>query len=173
MSKALALAALLTASALASSASAACEGGLRIVHGRIHTMDAKDTVIASVTIKDAKFVKGAAPVPAACTIDVHGKTVVPGLIDNHNHFILLGERPGHDARLENAASVADVQAALAARARTVPSGGWITAMGGWGPQQLAEKRMPTLVELDKADTAHPLLVYTGFTGPAATNTAGR
>jgi predicted amidohydrolase YtcJ len=179
ITKAWALAALLGATALASPAfavearGAACEGGLKIVNGRIHTMDAKDTVVSSVTIKDGKFAKGPVTVPAACAIDVHGKTVVPGLIDNHNHFILLGERPGHDARLENATSVADVQAALTARARTVPAGGWITSMGGWGPLQLAEKRMPTLAELDKADTAHPLLVYTSFTGPAATNTTGK
>ena len=179
MSKTKALLALLMGVALgspalaASAQGAACEAGLRIVGGRIHTMDAKDTVLSSVTIKDGKFVKSAAAVPAACTIDVRGKTVIPGLIDNHNHFILLGERPGHDARLETAASVADVQAALTARAKGVPSGGWITSMGGWSPQQLAEKRMPTLAELDKADTAHPLLVYTSFTGPAATNTAGR
>jgi len=178
MKIAMALAVLLAGSSLASAALAAdrCEAELKLVNGRIHTLDAKDTVASSVTVRDGKIAAlgaGAAKAAGPCVIDLKGKTVVPGLIDNHNHFILLAERPGYDTRLENAASVADVQAALAARAKGVPAGQWVTAMGGWGPLQLAEKRMPTQAELDKADTAHPLLVYTSFTGPAAANTAGR
>jgi predicted amidohydrolase YtcJ len=183
MSKRMALAALLLAGASAwpvlASAGDRCDGAreLRLVHGKIHTFDAKDTVVSEVTIRGGKFVQvgGAAPPPGPCaqTIDLHGKVVVPGLIDNHNHFILLGERPGHDVRLEEAFSVAAVQAAVKARAAGVPAGGWITAMGGWSPLQLAEKRMPTLAELDAADTAHPVLVYTSFTGPAAANAKAR
>ena len=41
--------------------------------------------------------------------------------------------------------------ALKARAKTVPAGEFITAMGGWNPAQFAEKRLPTLAELDAAD----------------------
>ncbi len=139
-------------------------------------MDAKDTVVSQVAIKDGRFARvgGLAKLaPGPCVVDLKGRTVVPGLIDNHNHFILLGERPGHDARLEEAFSVAGVQAAIKARAATVPAGGWVTAMGGWAPLQLAEKRMPTLSELDAADTAHPVLVYTSFSGPAAANSKAR
>jgi predicted amidohydrolase YtcJ len=171
------------AASLATAAQAApldrCAGArdLRIVNGKVHTMDAKDTVVSSATIHDGRFVqvggKDAALAPCTQVIDVHGRTVVPGLIDNHNHFILLSIRPGHDTRLESAASIADVQAAVRARAATVPAGAWITAMGGWVPGQLAEKRMPTLAELDEADTAHPVLAFTGFTGPAAANSQAR
>ncbi|MGC1457221.1 MAG: amidohydrolase family protein, partial [Steroidobacteraceae bacterium] len=106
-------------------------------------------------------------------IDVHGRTVVPGLIDNHNHFVLLAERPGHDTRLESATSIADVQAALRTRSGTLPEGAWITAMGGWIPGQLAEKRVPTLAELDQAAPNHPVLLFVAFTGPAVTNSRGR
>ena len=35
--------------------------------------------------------------------------VVPGIIDNHNHIVLMGNRPGHHTPLENARSIADVQ----------------------------------------------------------------
>jgi predicted amidohydrolase YtcJ len=105
-------------------------------------------------------------------INLRGRTAVPGLIDNHNHIILLGLRPGHDTRLETAASIADVQAAIRARARTVPPGQFITAMGGWTPAQFAENRLPTLAELDAAAPAHPVLVFNSFTGPATTNTLG-
>jgi len=178
MSNRMALAAALLASSMATGAMAAdrCEAGLTLFNGKIHTMDAKNQVVSQVAIKDGKFVRvgGLAKLPPGpCVIDLKGKTVVPGLIDNHNHFILLGERPGHDTRLEEAYSVADVQAAVKARAKTVPAGGWLTAMGGWAPLQLAEKRMPTLAELDAADSSHPVLVYTSFSGPAAANTPAR
>jgi hypothetical protein len=46
---------------------------------------------------------------------MRGRTVVPGLIDNHNHVVLLGLRPGHDTRLESATSIDDVLALLKAR----------------------------------------------------------
>jgi predicted amidohydrolase YtcJ len=99
--------------------------------------------------------------------------VVPGLIDNHNHFVLLANRPGHDTRLETAGSIAEAQAALQARIATIPAGAWITAMGGWVPGQFKENRMPTLAELDQAAPDNPVLVYTGFTGPAAVNSKGK
>jgi predicted amidohydrolase YtcJ len=153
-----------------------CSGSrdLRIVNGRIHTLDAHDTVISSVTIRRGLFAApGGAADPCMQVIDVHGRTVVPGLIDNHNHIVLLSERPGHDTRLESAASIAQVQAALRTRSGTVRAGDWITAMGGWIPGQFAEKRLPTLAELDQALPEHPALLFVAFTGPAVTNSKGR
>ena len=46
-------------------------------------------------------------------------------------------------------------------------------MGGWNPAQFAEKRLPTLAELDAALPNHPALIFQAFTGPAATNTRGK
>ena len=114
MSGRMALAAGLLATAMATGAFAQdrCEGGLTFYNGKIHTMDAKDTVVSQAAIKDGRFTRvgGLAKlVPGTCVVDLKGKTVVPGLIDNHNHFILLAERPGHDTRLEEAFSVAQLQ----------------------------------------------------------------
>jgi len=136
-------------------------------------MDAHDTVVSSVTIRRGLFAAAGGDDGCMKVIDVHGRTVVPGLIDNHNHFVLLGNRPGHDTRLESALSIPDVQAALRARSRPLPGGAWITSMGGWIPGQLAEKRVPTLAELDQAVPENPTLLYVAFTGPAITNTKGR
>src|SRR6202034_4837811 len=138
-----------------------CAGSrdLKIVNGRIHTMDAHDTVLSAVTIRRGLFAASqGAQEPCLQVIDVHGRTVVPGLIDNHNHIVLLSERPGHDTRLESATSIAEVQAALRARSHTVTGEAWITAMGGWIPGQLAEKRLPTLAELDQALPGNPALL---------------
>jgi len=156
-----------------------CAGArdLRLVNGKIVTMDARNSIVSEVTIQDGAFVavgkSGGRLSPCTKTIDLRGRTAVPGLIDNHNHIVLLGIRPGHDTRLEAAASIADVQAALKARAKTVPSGEFITAMGGWNPAQFAEKRLPTLTELDAAAPDHPVMVFLSFTGPAAVNTRAR
>ncbi|HEY3826534.1 MAG TPA: amidohydrolase family protein [Bryobacteraceae bacterium] len=67
-------------------------------------------------------------------------------------------RPGHDIRLETAASIADVQAMIRARAATVPAGVFITALGDWNIKQFAEKRVPTLAELDAAAPKNPVLI---------------
>ena len=172
-----ALAATATASAQTPKA---CEGSrdLRFVNGKIVTMDKKNSTVAEVTIQNGVFtaVGRGAPArlsPCTKTIDLKGQTVVPGLVDNHNHILLLGLRPGYDTRLETAASIADVQAAVRARAKAVPSGEFVTAMGGWNFAQFAEKRMPTLAELDAADADHPVLLFQSFTGPAAANTKAK
>ena len=46
-------------------------------------------------------------------------------------------------------------------------------MGGWNQLQFAEKRWPTLAELDAAAPDHPVILYQGFNGPAATNSRGK
>jgi predicted amidohydrolase YtcJ len=172
------IAALLAVSTL-SAAVDPCAGSrnLRLVNGRIATMDKNNSIVSSVTIQNGVFdtttQTTAKPAPCTKIIDLHGRTAVPGLVDNHNHIVLLGLRPGHDTRIETAASIVDVQASITARSKEVPAGEFITAMGGWNPSQLAEKRLPTSAELDTAAPAHPVLVYLGFTGPAATNSKGK
>jgi predicted amidohydrolase YtcJ len=152
-----------------------CAGArnLRFVNGRIVTMDKKNSIVSSVTIQNGIFDNTRKPAPCTKVIDLHGRTAVPGLIDNHNHIVLLGLRPGHDARIETANSIAGIQELIAARAKTVPAGEFITSMGGWNPAQFTEKRLPTLAELDAAAPNHPVFLYLGFTGPAATNTRGK
>ena len=131
-----------------------------------------------VTIQEGRFAavganRGLRLNPCTRTIDLGGRTVVPGLIDNHNHIVLLGMRPGHDVRLDRVFSLDDLRAAFQARAKGVPAGEWITAMGGWNQLQFAEKRWPTIAELDAAAPGHPVILYQGFNGPAATNTRGK
>ena len=80
---------------------------LKLINGRIVTMDKKNSIVTSVNIHDGFFAGNDAKLsPCAQTINLRGRTVVPGLIDNHNHIVLLGMRPGHDMRLETAASIA-------------------------------------------------------------------
>ena len=149
---------------------------LVLVNGRIHTMDARSSVVRSVTIRDGRIVAAGESPPSAATgrrIDLRGRTVVPGLIEPHVHIVSLANRPGYHTPLENTTSIREIQETLAARRKTVPDGQWITSMGGWHPNQWAEHRHPTLKELDEAVPDRPVLLYERFTGPCATNTLGK
>src|SRR5690606_16904233 len=153
---------------------------LLLVNGRIHTMDGDSRVVSSVHILGDRFAAvGGEPRPTACTevVDLGGRTAVPGLIDNHNHIVLLGLRPGHDVRLENARSIDEALETLAAKAAALPPGEWITSIGGFDPNHLVpppgEPRLPTLDELDQALPEYPVYLQLSFAGPAVTNSAGK
>jgi predicted amidohydrolase YtcJ len=157
-----------------------CPGGrlLLLTNGKIHTMDARRTVVSKVRIADGRVVEvgDAASAAGGCTdtIDLRGRTVIPGMIDNHFHVQLVGSRPGYETRtIETAFSIAEAQNVIRERAKTVPEGAFITAIGGLQPRQFAENRMPTLAELDAAAPRHPVYIHVAFNGPAATNSLGR
>src|SRR6266853_142624 len=156
------------------------------VNGKIHTMDDDNTVASAVSIRDGRFVEighvsrgrhGA----DTKVIDLRGRTVVPGIIDNHNHFVLMGNRPGFHTPLENAYSIPDVQAIYAERAAGLPNrDAWITTIGGFhfnhiygNPSDPLSGRFPTLQELDAAVPNNPVFMMISFTGPGATNSAGK
>jgi predicted amidohydrolase YtcJ len=150
---------------------------LVLTNGKIHTIDASNAVVNTVTIRNGRFVAvgGRAPKagPGIRAIDLRGRTVVPGLVEPHIHIVSLGNRPGYHTILENTTSIREVQEALAARRKNVPEGAWITSMGGWHPNQWAEHRHPTLAELDQAVPDRPVLLFERFTGPCATNSLGK
>jgi predicted amidohydrolase YtcJ len=150
---------------------------LILTNGRIHTMDARNTIARAVSIRDGRITAVSDAMPprraGARVIDLRGRTVVPGLIEAHVHIVSLANRPGYHTILENTRSIREVQEVLAARRKEVPAGQWITSMGGWHPNQWAEHRHPTLKELDDAVPDRPVLLYERFTGPCATNTMGK
>ena len=153
------------------------DDGLTFVNGRIHTMDDQNRVVDAVAIRNGRFVSvGSAANPGGGTnvINLHGRTVVPGLIESHTHFVSLANRPGyHVAQWELASSIAEVLALLAARRKDVPPGQFITAMGAGTPRMFAELRLPTLAEIDAAVPDRPVFLYQGGGGPARTNTLGK
>jgi predicted amidohydrolase YtcJ len=112
--------------------------------------------------------------PATRTIDLGGRTVVPGLFDAHVHYTRAGVNPGYEARrIERAFSIAELQEAIATRAASVPAGSFITCIGGWNHTQLAENRRPTKAELDAAAPKHGVYISgTGGGTGAITNSVG-
>jgi len=153
------------------------ERDLVLRNGKIHTMDDGNSVVRTVRIRDGRFLavgRDAEQGPDAKEIDLRGRTVVPGLIESHTHFVSLANRPGyHVAGLELATNLAEVLAMLAARRRDVPPGQFITSMGGWLVRQWTENRLPTLAELDSAVPDRPVYLMAGGSGPGVTNTLGK
>jgi predicted amidohydrolase YtcJ len=148
-----------------------------LINGKIHTMDDQDSTVTSIGIKDGRFVPAGDIVRSeAKVIDLKGKTVVPGLIESHTHFISLANRPGyHVAEWELAPDIAGVLQAIKARRDRgdVPVGQFITAMGAGAPNIFAERRLPTLQEIDAVVSDRPVFLYQGGGGPAKTNTLGK
>jgi predicted amidohydrolase YtcJ len=153
------------------------ETTIALVNGKIHTIDAGNNVVETVSIRNGRFVAVGGRSPSAGrsvrVINLRGRTVVPGLVEPHIHIVSLGNRPGYHTILENTNSIREVQAALAAQRKGVPEGAWITSMGGWHPNQWAEHRHPTLKELDEAVPDRPVFLFERFTGPCATNSLGK
>lgn len=167
------------------SAACASVGDLVLTNGKILTVDDNDSVAVAVRIRGDRIVAVGDEVgdADACTqtIDLQGRTVVPGLINNHAHYLRGAMRPGYDVRaVETAFSIAEVLQAITERAATVPvaagnlrGNDFITIIDAWNTYQLAEKRFPTLNELDAAAPRHPVFMMHYPAGPAVTNSQGK
>src|SRR4029077_19406486 len=136
----------------------------------------RGVVASALTIKNGRIVNIAQKLgPDAQTVDLGGRTVVPGLFDSHAHYTRAGVNPGYEARrIERAFSIAELQEAIAKRAASAPPGGFITCVGGWTHTQFAEARRPTKADLDAAAPRHAVYISgTGGGTGAVTNSLGR
>jgi predicted amidohydrolase YtcJ len=126
-----------------------------------------------VAVKDGRFIeigRDGRGGPQSRVIDLRGRTVIPGIIDAHNHIVLVGNRPGHHVCAEDVFTLQDLIERYIAKAADVPPGEFITTIGPVAAQQFPEARLPTLQELD----AVPRPVYVqAAQGGIRTNTAGR
>ena len=88
-------------------------------------------------------------------IDAPGKTVVPGLIDSHTHFLSMGYRLGH-LQLDNAESMDDIVGGLKGyiTSHRLRKGKWVQGRG-WDDQNLREKRYPNRYDLDRTSPENP------------------
>jgi predicted amidohydrolase YtcJ len=167
-------------SANAARAADSCPGGRDwvLTNGTILTMDAADRTVSTVRIRDKRIITVGEAVdpkePCIRIVDVGGRTVIPGLIDGHTHFVRTAQAPGPFVEgLEAATSIRELQAALAAAAKKGEPGEWVTAIGGWTPIQFKERRMPTREELSAAVPDHPVYMQVGYSTRGVVNDAGR
>jgi predicted amidohydrolase YtcJ len=144
------------------------------VNGRIHTMNATNQVVSQMVMRNGRFTAVGNNVAGQAAnlkrIDLRGRTVIPGLIDAHNHIVLVGNRPGWHILLEHVFTIPDAVAALKTHSAKVPAGQFITTVGPISAMQFAERRMPNLTELDAIDRPVYLQAAQGGT---RTNTQGK
>src|SRR5512138_66425 len=91
---------------------------LALVNGRIHTMDRTRRVVSQLLIRDGRFAAVGDRVSrqGARVIDLKGRTVIPGIIDAHDHIVLVGNRPGWHVLAEDVFTLPEVVARYQARA---------------------------------------------------------
>ena len=91
-------------------------------------------------------------------IDGKGRTVIPGLNDSHMHPIRGGLNYNMELRWDGVPSLADALRMLKEQAARTPPPQWVRVVGGWTEFQFAERRMPTLDEINEAAPDTPVFV---------------
>ena len=98
-------------------------------------VDGRGVVASVLTVKNGRIVNvgQAMPLgPGAKTVDLRGRTVVPGFFDAHVHYTRAAMNPGYEARrIERAFSISELQEAISRRAESVPSGKFIIERYGF------------------------------------------
>ncbi|GAA3110795.1 hypothetical protein GCM10017687_24190 [Streptomyces echinatus] len=91
-------------------------------------------------------------------VDALGRRVVPGLNDSHLHVIRGGLHYVLELRWDGVSSLRQALAMLREQAARTPAGQWVRVVGGWSAEQFAERRLPTVAELNAAAPDTPVFV---------------
>jgi predicted amidohydrolase YtcJ len=137
-----------------------------ILHrGLFTTLDRSNPHAEAVAIKDGRFLRVgradevmALAGPQTKVIDLKGKRVLPGLIDNHCHIIRGGLNFNLELRWDGVRSLADAMAMLKAQVDITPAPQWVRVVGGFTEHQFVEKRLPTIEELNAVAPDTPVFI---------------
>jgi len=96
-------------------------------------------------------------------VDLAGRTVIPGLIDNHLHMLRASEYWPNEARLDGVSSRAEALSILSEKSNSLPDGAWLMCLGGWTENQFADNRDDfTLDELDEIAPNRPVFLQSTY-----------
>ncbi|WP_312518974.1 amidohydrolase [Massilia sp.] len=145
--------------------SSASSPALILINGRFHTVDREQPLASAVAIRDGRFVAVGdlehvmrQRTEGSQVIDLNGRTVIPGLNDSHLHLIRGGLNYNLELRWEGVPSLADALRMLKEQALRTPNPQWVRVVGGWNEFQFAEKRLPTLDEINAAAPDTPVFI---------------
>jgi predicted amidohydrolase YtcJ len=136
-----------------------------VTNARIATQDERRSFAESAAIKDGRFVAVGSDQEVmrhrgegTQVIDARGRTVIPGLIDSHMHPIRGGLNYNMELRWDGVPSLADALRMLREQAARTPPPQWVRVVGGWSEFQFAERRMPTLEEINAVAPETPVFI---------------
>ncbi|CAN7241497.1 amidohydrolase [Acidovorax sp.] len=134
-------------------------------HGRFTTLNRAQPTASAVAIAGGRFAQVGAdreilPLagPGTRVIDLQGRSVLPGLIDNHLHIIRGGLNFNMELRWDGVRSLADAMAMLRRQVAVTPAPQWVRVVGGFTEHQFAEKRLPTIAELNAVAPDTPVFI---------------
>ena len=136
---------------------------IRLFHsGAVYTSDAEGSWAEAIAVRGKRILAVGATAdlgarfPVAESINLEGRTVVPGFIDAHNHYLATGEGLGSiNTRYPAVASPEDLVTSIREAAAATPAGEWIH---GFGFDHGKYNRPPTRWDLDRATTGHPVAI---------------
>jgi len=138
---------------------------LILYNGKIHSFNKETPDITAVAIKDGKFIavgndSQIMEFASETTkiIDLHKKRVVPGINDSHIHLIRGGLNYNLELRWDGVPSLSDALRMLQEQVDRTPSPQWVRVVGGWSEFQFAERRMPTLQEINAIAPETPVFI---------------
>ncbi|WP_167357642.1 amidohydrolase [Phytopseudomonas seleniipraecipitans] len=141
------------------------DADLILLNGTFHTVDPERPHATAVAIKGGRFIAVGSDAEAMATkgagtqvIDLNKRTAIPGLNDSHLHLIRGGLNYNLELRWEGVPSLADALRMLKNQADRTPTPQWVRVVGGWNEFQFAEKRMPTLDEINQAAPDTPVFL---------------
>ena len=136
-----------------------------IVNGRIATLDPKNPNAEAIAIRGERIVEVGNPGelekyrgPNTRVIDAGRRIVIPGLNDAHTHFIRGGLTYTNEVRWDGVPSLAEGMRRVSEQAKRTPPPHWVQVIGGWTWAQFAEKRHPTLDEINAATGDTPCMI---------------
>jgi predicted amidohydrolase YtcJ len=138
---------------------------LVVRNARIHTGDPGRPQAEAIAIRDGVITvvgddQDVAPYvgPATKVVDAVGRRMVPGLNDSHLHVIRGGLNYVMELRWDGVPTLRQGLAMLREQAARTPKGQWVRVVGGWSAEQFAERRLPTVAELNAAAPDTPVFV---------------
>jgi len=134
-------------------------------HGRFTTLNRAQPMASAVAIAGGRLTQVGTdreilPLagPGTRVIDLQGRSVLPGLIDNHLHIIRGGLNFNMELRWDGVRSLADAMAMLRRQVAVTPAPQWVRVVGGFTEHQFAEKRLPTIAELNAVAPDTPVFI---------------
>lgn len=146
-------------------AASAQNADIVLTNGKVVTVDERFTIREALAIRGERIlaVGNSAEMqklagPGTRVIDLRGRTVIPGLIDNHAHYMRAAEYWDREVRLDGVTTHKQALEMIAEKARASKPGEWVLVLGGWSEEQfIDEKRGFTKEELDAIAPNNPVV----------------